>query len=245
MAKVSYSLGIVSDLEESMTLNMPMSWMEDMMFLKANNRCAPTGLAPKRKTKAIQLHYGTKEEDEWRTSQQRMEETVGGLLRKLGESNFESVAQKLDLRCRSASNTIEFLQNVVDELLEIVSHQEGSQAIMVQLVSHLRASQPSFGHPVGSPASDTQKTPQFGIWLHRLFQKHYIGVPTYETEWKKLIETYHEANDDAKCNWADAFEYALKHAIHPTWMRPLIKAILDDPSTPLPLSFKIEDYFEN
>jgi len=47
---------------------MPKSWVEDMMFLKANNVCAPTGVAPKRKTKEIQLHYGTNDSDEWRSS---------------------------------------------------------------------------------------------------------------------------------------------------------------------------------
>lgn len=46
--RVSYGLDIVCDLEKEMTNIMPKSWIEDMMFLKANNICAPTGLAPKK-----------------------------------------------------------------------------------------------------------------------------------------------------------------------------------------------------
>lgn len=245
--RVSYNVNVVRDLEQSMTQLMPKTWIEDMMFLKANNVCAPTGLIPKRKTKEIQLHYGTKEEDEWKGGDRmaNIKETIGGLVRKLGETNFDSVFEKIASRCRSDDDSSSKLQEVVDNMLSIVSSQTFCHPVMIRLVRQLRATNPSFGYPVCSGIDNPSlMTGEYVMWTHACYQNEVIDKDSYIKTCEKLMDHYSTLDQDQQSSWADSFVYALKHKVNDEWWRPRLQALIDDPKTPLALCFKIEDYFE-
>jgi len=94
---VTYGLDVVCQLEQEMTATLPKSWSEDMMFLKANNISVHIGAPIRKKTKEIHLHYGTKKgeegDDEWRSNGAKVvsKDTIGGLIRKLGDANFDVI----------------------------------------------------------------------------------------------------------------------------------------------------------
>lgn len=231
--RTTYDLSAVAELEESMTQIMPKSWIEDMMFLKANNKCVPTGLAPKRTTKAIQLHYGTKDgDDEWRSaSRQKTQVSISGLMRKLGDSNFDSVVNKI----MSALNTNK--SEFDSTLIEIVSSNTGSHEVMIRLLKHLNYKL--------DDSSSVTITPIYSIWIHKCFQNNLIKQTEYETICTQMMSVYEEQTKDEKIEWSDSFEYILKNKVNNDWWRPKLKSVVDDSETPIQLCFKIEDYFED
>ena len=241
--RITYDLNIVADLESTMTQSMPKSWIESLMFLKENNVCAPTGLAPKRKTKEIQLHYGNTNKDEWRISQTKMKESIGGLLRKMGDANFDAVKKKIIDIC--SDNTAENLKTLVDNLQDIVSKNEISHDVMIRFIEYLKNNFSSQNLQICPTISREKFTPLYGIWSHKCFQNSIIEQSLYIENCKEMMKIYHSLEKEKKNIWAPTFEYALKHSVLDSWWKPRLKSIIDDPDTPLPLCFKIEDYFEN
>ena len=262
MNPVTYGLDVVCALEQEITNTLPKSWQEDMMFLKENNRRMHIGANSRKSTKAIHLHYGShggtndddpvKDKDEWRQGQgigvkmPQKKQSIGGLLRKLGDSNFESVSKKIRDEIATRENTLEALQEMVDEMIPLVALQCGTHKTLVRFVRYMRAANPSFGHPVCQiPDKPSLRTPVFGMWLNMCVTSKIISKESYETYWSNLMETYESSSKQDKAQWANVFEQVLKDRIHDTWWRPKLNTIMNDPNTPISLCFKIEDYLED
>lgn len=239
--RVTYGLDVVCDLESQMTTLMPKSWMEDMMFLKANNICAPTGLAPKRKTKEIQLHYGTGDSDEWRTSKSTVKESVGGLLRKLGDANFESIFTKL----RSVyEDDRSKLSEIVKEVVSQVSQMVGCHSVMIRLIKTMRSHSVTLDESI-CPLDESYLNSVYSQWSHKCYTSGLIDRKEYENVSAKLMDIYNSGDESAKEEWAETFEYVLKDKVLDAWWKPKLQEVISDPTTPMSLCFKIEDYFDN
>ena len=246
---VTYGLDVVCQLEQEMTTTLPKSWSEDMMFLKANNISVHIGAPVRKKTKEIHLHYGTKKgedggDDEWRSNGAKAvsKDTIGGLIRKLGEANFDVIVPQLVDVIKGNDE----LQEMVDEIMKSVSFQCGSHQVMIHLIRHMRSANPSFEHPVCSLPDDSPLlTPTFGIWANTCFKNNIISEESYHTIWNTLMKKYQALQKDDKADWGPVFEQPLKEKIAVDWWSPQLKALLDNPETPLTICFKIEDYFEN
>lgn len=253
MAAVTYGLDVVCKLEQEITKTLPKSWQEDMMFLRENNRRMHVGSNSRKLTKSIQLHYGSdvrekKDPDEWRNeSATRVpKQTLGGLMRKLGKANYETITPQIrDLLMKSDSSE-NTMDRFVEELYSIVSSQIGSHEVMRRLVTDMRAANPSFRHPVCCiPEKPNQRTPEFGMWINHSYEERMITKQFYETYWEELLKSYEETSKENKGQWADVFEYVLKRHICDSWWRPRLRVIVDNPDTPISLCFKIEDYLED
>lgn len=159
----------------------------------------------------------------------------------MGEANFDSVFDKISSIC---SEDVTKLQEMVDTIIEQVSSQTACHDVMIRLVRNMRAANASFGHPV-CPNGGPHMNCDFGMWLHKCIQSQTISKSHYRAIWSKLMDIYQTLDSDAKCLWASTFEYALKEKVDDEWWRPRLQALVDDPTTPMSLCFKIEDYFEN
>lgn len=254
---VTYGLDIVCELEKQIASTLPKDWMEDMMFLKANNKCVPTG-GIRKKTKEIHLHYGTGKDDdaeedegenEWRSAKSSnlmkkstITESIGGLLRKLGEANYESVSSKLITKIKENEDPSEALAEFTTELSTIVRTLEGSHRVMLRMLLAVRKVFPSFTISICDITKENANE-VYGMWLNTCVAHKVIKIDDYYTAWNLLLESYEEADEDDKTEWANVFETILKHKFELEWWTPKLKAILDNPDTPLTVCFKIEDYF--
>ena len=147
---------------------------------------------------------------------------------------------------KGSSDVMESLQEMVDEIMKSVSSQSGSHEVMIRFITHMRAANASFGHPVCSlPEDSPLLTPTFGMWANMCFKNNIISEDSYHTIWGSLMKKYQALEKDDKAEWGAVFEQPLKEKIDVDWWSPQLKALLDDPETPLTICFKIEDYFEN
>lgn len=250
---VTYGLDVVCQLEQEITATLPKSWSEDMMFLKANNISIHIGAPIRKKTKEIHLHYGTKtsgndDDDEWRSNmaKQAPKDTIGGLIRKLGDANFDVITPQLVSLISDSDDITVSLQEMVDEIMKDVSSQCGAHDVMIRLINHMRAKNSRFDHPICSlPEDSPLLTPTFGIWANTCFHNSIITEDQYHTIWGSLMKKYETLEKDDKAHWGNVFEQPLKEKIDLDWWTPQLKALLDNPDTPLTICFKIEDYFEN
>lgn len=243
---VVYGLDLVCKLEDEISQKMPKGWIEDMIFLKANNKCVISGPPSAHKSmKSIKLHYGTEDDDEWRQGEKRSKITVsiGGLIRKLGESNYDAIFGQLIEACGNESDKFKEMMN---EIMIQVSENSACHKVMIRLICDMKAKQTSFTlNAADSEYEGISMNPNFGLWMHQCYKSDLITLDEYKNTWDSLMKHYNDLESDDRADWAEPFEYALKHSLNDEYWHPILKQVIQDDETPIALCFTIEDYFEN
>ena len=244
---VVYGLDLVCKLEDEISQKMPQGWIEDMIFLKANNKCVISGPPASHITmKSIKLHYGRDDDDdEWRQGDKFTKVTVsiGGLIRKLGESNYNAIFSQLIEACGDKE---EHYKEMINEIMIQVSDNSACHKVMIRLICDMKAKQTI----VTLNSADTDykgiiMNSNFGLWIHQCYKSDLITLDEYKNIWNTLMKHYNDLDSDDRANWAESFEYALKHSLNDDYWHPLLKQVINDDETPIALCFTIEDYFEN